>query len=504
MEFSLGPEIITSYKRLSYTIWYALAEFVDNSTQSYFDNRQLLDEVYNKEGKQLDVKISNGVDDEGAYIRIEDNSIGMSYDELQNAVILGLPPKNRTGRSKYGLGLKTAACWFGDEWTIRTKKYNEREEHSIFVDVEKIAKDQRDLRHQSAKVDKELHYTVITIRKLHRNIQKRTITKIKNYLKSIYRIDLTNNALRLYWQEELLVWDYDEMIYSKLIKTQTGQPTKREFEFKVNNKNVRGWCGVYDAGGRSVAGFSIIQSDRVIVGWPQAYKPVLIFGDQEGGRNDLINQRIVGELFLDEFDVSHTKDEILFAEDEEEILENELVSKIEDFIQLARSHRKSITNNADNFIDAALNIIEKEIESDELRFNVFQKPVPPIEMIAESNRIIGEEVIKKNLNPSLSVTIDNLEIKLYIQSDISINDPYLIIRPEKDKNKLSIIINKSHPHWGDLGNSDSVLNFLRHCTYDGVAEWKAASLGRSLEPDSIKKIKDDLLRIPFDMRNHTN
>ena len=35
----LGLDVIRSYKRLSYTIWHAIAEFIDNSTQSYFNNR---------------------------------------------------------------------------------------------------------------------------------------------------------------------------------------------------------------------------------------------------------------------------------------------------------------------------------------------------------------------------------------------------------------------------------------------------------------------------------
>ena len=37
-ELILGYDVVRSYKRLSYTPWHALAEFVDNSTQAYMDN----------------------------------------------------------------------------------------------------------------------------------------------------------------------------------------------------------------------------------------------------------------------------------------------------------------------------------------------------------------------------------------------------------------------------------------------------------------------------------
>ena len=109
MKLQLGPEIISSYKRLAYQPWYALAEFVDNSTQAYFNNRERLDKVYTQTGTKLTVTIKLGKDKDGEYIRVSDNSIGMSENELKNAVIIGHPPANAGGRSRYGLGLKTGA-----------------------------------------------------------------------------------------------------------------------------------------------------------------------------------------------------------------------------------------------------------------------------------------------------------------------------------------------------------------------------------------------------------
>src|SRR6266481_1521779 len=139
MKLQLGPEIISSYKRLAYQAWYALAEFVDNSTQAYFNNRAVLDKEYAKTGTKLTVEITVGKDGDGDFIRIKDNSIGMSEAELKNAVIIGQPPANTSGRSKYGLGLKTGACWFGDLWTVKTKKLGNATAHKIVVDVPRVA-----------------------------------------------------------------------------------------------------------------------------------------------------------------------------------------------------------------------------------------------------------------------------------------------------------------------------------------------------------------------------
>src|SRR5213078_4635189 len=104
MKLQLGPEIISSYKRLAYQVWYALAEFVDNSTQAYFNNKSILDAVYKKEKTKLTVDITTDRDADGEFIRIEDNSIGMSEAELKDAVYIGKPPLDPRGRSRYGLG----------------------------------------------------------------------------------------------------------------------------------------------------------------------------------------------------------------------------------------------------------------------------------------------------------------------------------------------------------------------------------------------------------------
>jgi hypothetical protein len=48
LDFKIGLNSIESFRRLSYTAWHALAEFVDNSTQSYFNNKSQLDAEYKK------------------------------------------------------------------------------------------------------------------------------------------------------------------------------------------------------------------------------------------------------------------------------------------------------------------------------------------------------------------------------------------------------------------------------------------------------------------------
>jgi hypothetical protein len=48
-DFEIGPRAIDAYSRLSYTMWHALAEFIDNSTQSRKNYESVVDQVLEQE-----------------------------------------------------------------------------------------------------------------------------------------------------------------------------------------------------------------------------------------------------------------------------------------------------------------------------------------------------------------------------------------------------------------------------------------------------------------------
>lgn len=99
--------------------------------------------------------------------------------------------------------------------------------------------------------------------------------------------------LQLFWGDELLIWAYDKEFNSRFAR-RDGRTAREGFSFTVDEKRVHGWAGVLEKGSRKDAGFSIIQGSRVIEGWPDAYKPESLFGQQEGEANNLVSQRLVG------------------------------------------------------------------------------------------------------------------------------------------------------------------------------------------------------------------
>ncbi|MEY2480244.1 MAG: hypothetical protein QOI04_1171 [Verrucomicrobiota bacterium] len=504
MKLQLGPEIISSYKRLAYQAWYALAEFVDNSTQSYFDNKKALDQAYAAKREKLTVEINAGKDPRGEFIRIKDNSIGMDEPELKKAVYVGRPPSDTSGRSRYGLGLKTGASWFGDLWTVETKKLGSTIRHVITVDVPKVAAHSLELPHKEKKALREEHGTTIEIRRLHQKLVGRTLGKAKEYLRSLYRRDISKGRLVLKVNGEVLSWDAD--VDKKLHKLEDGSLAKTTFNFKIRGKPVSGWAGVWERGSRRNAGLSIIQSDRVITGWPDSYRPATLYGEQEGGSNDLVNQRLFGELELEGFEVSHTKDRILFQDGEQEALELKLKEELGGLRQIALTHRKDPNRNKKVATNAqrnkALNDLEHELELAEIRTFLKTYEVPSASLVKKANESLKNAIVR-NLRPDLKTRINRTIISVYLVGDMSPNDPYVIIEATKSETSVIVIINLAHPHWEQLTNDESILNFIRHCTYDGVSESKAWFATHSLQPDTIKLIKDNLLRIPMTLRTAT-
>jgi hypothetical protein len=333
-DFEIGPSSIMAYSRLSYTLWYALAEFIDNSTQSRENYSSVIDPVLREEGAPLTVDINYNATEKS--ITITDNSIGMNYERLVEGLKIAHPTGDSRGRSRYGLGMKTAACWIGKDWHVRTCEFGSGEEWRAVVSVDSIAANKTQIPLTLRSVAKDKHQTEIKIWGLSRSVQKRTEETIMSYLGSMYRIDIRAGRLLILFNGKQV--PLPEQL--EFAKREDGADAKEEFETEIRGKKVTGCFGVLRTGGRRFGGFSLFKNERQIRGYPDAWKPRSVFGgvDEEGG-NSLVSQRLVGELHLDDFEVSHTKDAISWQWDEEEKLEKFLVEHTVALKRLATSMR---------------------------------------------------------------------------------------------------------------------------------------------------------------------
>lgn len=351
-----GVSVLSVLRHLNYKAWFALAEFVDNAVQSYRSSRGELEALHGAGFKlrvQIDVDAARP-----ARISIKDNAAGIARAEFPRAFRPAALPTDRSGLSEFGMGMKSAACWFAPRWSVRTKALGEPVERTVRFDVERIVHDQlEELAIDEAASDPNLHFTEITLEGLHHVPVKKTVTKIKEHLTDIYRVFIRDDLLELYFGDELLAYEEPSILYVPYVRDSEGAPRlwRKDIHFDFgNNLSVTGFAALRDPGSFAKSGFALFRRGRLIQGSAdEGYRPGMVFG-QPGSHRSL---RLFGELHLEGFEVSHTKDGFRWDENEQPFLEllkdhlNEgelpLLRQADDYRTLAaRNERKAAAQQA--------------------------------------------------------------------------------------------------------------------------------------------------------------
>lgn len=489
-DFEIGPQAIANYSRMSYTMWHALGEFIDNSTQSRLNYGGIIDQVLADEGTPLVVEVI--YDRVQRQITIKDNSIGMTKDKLVAALRIAMPTADSVGRSRFGMGMKTAACWIGAKWKVITTEWGSGEEWTAEVDVEGIAFRGERVPLSMRQVDQTEHGTTIIISNLHRNIQQRTEETIRGYLGSMYQFDIRRGDLKLFFGGDEIPapeeYDFDTDPHGQTMRMDLPPKT-------IGGKAITGWIGVLRKGGRKYGGFSLFQNERQIQGFPNAWKPRRIFGgvDDEGA-NNLVSQRLIGVINLEGFHVSHTKDAVLFQGDEEEELEEFLAEVSDDYRKYATKRRGTRQQpwNREKVRDL-VEEMRQEFSNPEMKDALESSLLPPLETILQNEKKQAESVTQEDEIASFDVTPD---LKVIVSlKEISEYEPYLTIVASATPGVVHVIINGLHPYYIDLESSDAIDECIRQYIYDAMAEYRAGKLNGRVNPSSIRRLKDELLRV---------
>jgi hypothetical protein len=319
---NIRPEvsILSILKSVNYKAWYAIAEFVDNAIQNALAT---YDDIARVEGDEYRLRVEIEIDGTEGHekIVIRDNAGGIGIGEFPRAFRPASLPVDRSGLSEFGMGMKSAACWFADYWTVRTSAIGESTERTITFDVKRIVEQQiEDLPIQERRASPDKHYTELTLTKLNQLPQKKTVTKIKSHLASMYRVFLRDGFLELFYNGEPITFADPAILVAPYYKTPHGEAKewRKPIEVEISpGMKITGFAGLLERGSTTNAGFALLRRHRVIVGSDdEGYRPVEIFGHS----NSFIFQRLFGELHLEGFEVSHTKDGIQWNHHEENIL----------------------------------------------------------------------------------------------------------------------------------------------------------------------------------------
>ncbi len=314
-----GVSVLSVLRHLNYKPWFAMAEFVDNSIQSYLTHR---DDLVALHGANFRLRVSIELRDAPRpCITIRDNAAGIAWSDYARAFRAAEAPNDRSGLSEFGMGMKSAACWFAPRWRVRTKALGETIERTIEFDIDKIIHDKIDeLAITERPAEANEHYTEITLLDLHHRPAGRTLGKIKDHLADIYRVFIRENRLRLEFDGRPLVPESPEVLLAAFFKNPEDESRvwRKDVDFDFGDGlRVHGFAGIRAVGSTQRAGFALMRRNRLIQGSAdEGYRPEQIFGNTNSYRF----QRLFGELHLEGFSVSHTKDGFQWDENEEPFL----------------------------------------------------------------------------------------------------------------------------------------------------------------------------------------
>jgi hypothetical protein len=320
----IRPEssILTVLSHLNYKPWFAIAEFVDNAIQSYLANR---DELRRREGAGFKLKIRILFDKDTQTIEIADNAAGIYAKDYKRAFRPAAAPDKNSGLSEFGMGMKSAACWFTWTWNVRSKALGEKVERSVWFDVKKIADNKIDQLPVSEVPSGEgFHYTIVRLENLGKKFPvTKTYSKIRDHLASIYRAFIRSGEVEIFFDKESSPLVYENPVVLKASPADKSDRDSvewiKDIKFTMSGgQTVEGFAGVRKEASTTLAGFALFRRNRLIFGSDdETYRPFEIFGRS----NDFRYQRIFGELHLTGFEVSHTKDGFNWADSEEEFID---------------------------------------------------------------------------------------------------------------------------------------------------------------------------------------
>jgi hypothetical protein len=356
IELNIQPaaSIINVFSRLSYKPWYAIAEFVDNSTQSYISHEAELHSEKSFDKLVVDVRY----DAQSNTLRITDNAFGMELDRFRDAILLDSRNETQSGRNEFGMGLKTAASWFGNIWSVTSTQLGSSHRYSATVDIPALKKyGMNSIKIHRDLVDSSTHGTEIFIRDVTKKITaSRTIGKIRELLSSMYRRDINSRSIEIWFNGEPIVFEE-----YPILTNFRGKTWKKELDFDVvfaeKTYNVTGFVAIMNPGSFPKAGFALFRQDRVVVGGTDSnYKPAQIFGQAQSQRS----LKLFGELNMNAFPVNQAKDGFIWDDGLEDAFIDALKENIQEYIDIAELSIKERAQET-QYSDEASKKIEEEI-----------------------------------------------------------------------------------------------------------------------------------------------
>lgn len=168
------------------------------------------------------------------------------------------------------MGLKTAALWLGNVWSLRTTAFDEDVCRSVTFNLNQVLNDSlKEINVVSESADYNEHFTEITITSpTNKAPSKKSLQKIKVELASIYRKSLRTDEADIFVENEKLVFEETEILTAPSVKEPNGASIywRKDIDFKFGKYRATGFIGILKDINSTKNGFVLLRRGRVVYG----------------------------------------------------------------------------------------------------------------------------------------------------------------------------------------------------------------------------------------------
>lgn len=509
------------FKNLTFTPWFALGEFVDNSITSALLNIEELRQIY---GPDYRLRVDIDFHEDGS-ITVDDNAAGIKPEEFARALKTGdAPPVSDRGLSVHGAGMKAAAFWWGQILTIDSWALTATNGWRVQVDVEEIATAHSGFVKVNPIPRRRDPGTRIRIEGLWQKMpQTKTLSAIRAYLPSIYRLFLNDHShsetglkMDLVFLGQVLEYQAPELLFEPFWPSRNGPESgsmpklwRRNVCLKLGSgKTVEGWVGIRDVMNRDLSGFFLHYRGKGIAGVSpadadvasmrsdqSAYKPRQIFG-QQGSYRD---QTIIGEFDVSGFGKSLTTDSVKWsAEDQDDFIEK-ILAELKDpelnIWAMSQNFMRQKRKRGRKQQEESAQVVSDEVERLKRRTDTSG--------VDHSNRPEEFEPVG-DFEEFQEITIHDREGHEHRFQIFMVKERQrpLIQVIDLDEDVSQLVLNEAHPSLDDLGPIEGQL--LQLFTRFGLALGGAEVFSNQLDRSATRRKFEDILQllIPEGDRNH--
>lgn len=308
---------------------YAVAEFIDNALQAHLTQavpagdaiKPLEIDLYFYSGDFTKASKRNS-------LVIDDKGPGVKRDRLADAMKPAKPSPVK-GLSEFGIGMKAAAVWFSDKWTLKTEPAASKSSYTLTFDLPKLIESGGDSVEVEVGKSTRTNGTTITLSQLRRPVDYAKFQQICEVLRELYQRFTAGSSPRMkltaHFNDTPVSLQFEpgdrtvlvSPIYKEVDKKLYAIGRDRTWQVPVDTTfqgaRVQGFICLLERGSYvDNPGLIMFRGERVIQGTvSKPNLPSALFRTS----NKYSRQRVYGQLFVDGLPVTYTKDGFEIDED---------------------------------------------------------------------------------------------------------------------------------------------------------------------------------------------